>query len=312
MNIRCPLGHVLELDDADAEAQVACPVCDAVFEAPPLPMAMPVALPVGELVDPRQGMMSLREVDTAAIVSRLQPHFSALGRVRLGIGFHLAKIYATLIGITVLTISMVVVVGTMIQAQGQGPPRRGQMARVDIERVVSESPTLVVMFLAVAVVPPILGIIGSWLCTGVPRESGASGPIATALIADKLHIALALVAPLLAPPVRSLEPMLGVLLHLVAFVAFMNFLRNLAGFCGRGDLAERARLLLHWPYLLACGGVILFVLTLVIAAINPIGIALLAAVVLGVGFGFFMWLVRYILLLHELRAVLLPASEYLP
>ena len=57
------------------------------------------------------------------------------------------------------------------------------------------------------------------------------------------------------------------------------------------------------------GGAVLFVISLVIVALNPVAVILLAVVVLGIGFGIFLWLVRYVMLLHQLRAVLRPARE---
>jgi hypothetical protein len=313
MNIRCPNGHVLEVDDAHAGLRALCPLCSALMEIPAWPTAIPVALPVAsplataaenDFEDDEQ----LDQPEEATIAARLAPHAEALGRVRLGLSFHLAKIYTTIIGTLVVLVAIFFYVATNAQALGNQPmvrPGRG----IDLEKIVGESALLMVLMLTAAVVPPVLGIIGSWLCTRVPKESGAAGPITTSLLVDKLHILLALSSPFLGAKMRSYETMLGALLHLIAFVAFMNFLRNLAIYCGRMELARQARTLLHWPYLLAGGGAVLFVISLVIVAINPVAVILLAVVVLGIGFGIFMWLVRYLLLLHQLRAVLRPARE---
>jgi hypothetical protein len=268
----------------------------------------PLALSAGEGVSLPADELPELQSDRRQLADRLAAHAEALSRVRLGLSFHLAKVYATIIGSLLVFLAIVVSLGAKVQAGG-GPPPGRRIRPFDLERLVADSELMLALLLAAAVVPPVLGIIGSWLCTRVPKESGASGPIATSLLVDKLHILLAISSPFLSPEVRSWETAVGGMLHLIAFVAFMNFLRNLAIFCGRTELAQQARTLLVWPYLLAGGGVVLLVISAVIAAVNPVAVVLLAVVVLGIGFGVFLWLVRYLLLLHQLRAVLQPGQE---
>lgn len=322
MFIRCPNGHVLQVDDAHAGHKALCPLCSTLMQ---IPAETEIGAASGGEPLPRMNDASIRslpkETDSfpeeeladfspegQRLAERLAAHAEALSRVRLGLSFHLAKVYATIIGTVLVFLAIVVSLGAKAQAGG-GPPFGRRARPFDLERLVEDSQLMLALLLAVAVVPPVLGIIGSWLCTRVPKESGASGPIATSLLVDKLHILLALSSPFLSPEIRSWETAVGGMLHLIAFVAFMNFLRNLAIFCGRMELAQQARTLLVWPYLLAGGGVVLLVISAVIAAINPMAVVLLAVVVLGIGFGIFLWLVRYLLLLHQLRAVLQPGQE---
>lgn len=321
MLIRCPNGHVLEVDDAHAGHKALCPLCSTVMQLPagyevgvsdsdsPRPRATyaPVTLSADEADSFPGDEHPELKLDRRHLADRLAAHAEALSRVRLGLSFHLAKVYATIIGTFLVFLAIVVSLGAKAQAGG-GPPLGRRMRPFDFERLVADSELTLALLLTAAVVPPVLGIIGSWLCTRVPKESGASGPIATSLLVDKLHILLALSSPFLSPEVRSWETAVGGMLHLIAFVAFMNFLRNLAIFCGRMELAHQARTLLVWPYLLAGGGTVLLVISAVIAAVNPAAVVLLAVVVLGIGFGVFLWLIRYLLLLHQLRAVLAPGQ----
>jgi hypothetical protein len=131
---------------------------------------------------------------------------------------------------------------------------------------------LTAAFLATAVGSGLLSFVGKLVCLSSSEPARGRGAISIAVACDILGVLLAVVAVVLGlPPVLYLmQPILS----LVGFVSFMIYLRELARYLGRPDLARAATVLLQ----LGIGSVVLIVLGVCTAFIFPlVGLGLIAA-----------------------------------
>jgi hypothetical protein len=134
----------------------------------------------------------------------------------------------------------------------------------------------------------VLNIVGSIFCLSTPPETGAQGLIYTSVGAMGLGLLITVgswIALLTQTPFPQGLSGLQQLLNLVAGITFMLFLRKLALFIGRMDLAGKAKSILIW----CCICIGLFIASLVLM-IGSAGAAFLqggerAVENAGTGFG---------------------------
>ena len=140
---------------------------------------------------------------------------------------------------------------------------------------------LLLLFPAIVVASSLLSMIGRILCLSVPKEVGASGLIYTAVALDVSSL-FAAVSRMI-PGLPNFSGFTG-LLSLAAMVFFLIFLKKLAVFINDSESAARASSLLNLGIGLVVVMVAMIVLPLVSLQAFALGPALLAFVLMVVGF----------------------------
>jgi hypothetical protein len=134
---------------------------------------------------------------------------------------------------------------------------------------------------ALLVASSLLSMIGRILCLSVPKEVGAMGLIYAAVVCDVSSL-FAAVSPMI-PGLPNFSGFSG-LLSLAAMVFFLIFLKKLAVFINDSESAARASSLLNLGIGLVVVMVAMIVLPLVSLQAFALGPALLAFVLMVVGF----------------------------
>jgi hypothetical protein len=148
-----------------------------------------------------------------------------LGLVRLGLGFHLARL-----GLLLLSLLLALALGFLaarFPRPGEGPGFGG---------------VLVSLALLIAVgLHVVLGLVGSILCAWAPLGAGVRAVLIVSLVLDLAAIPAGATLFLL-----DLPPSLAGLLGLPSWALFLVFLHNLANYLDRGEQAREAmRILMH-------------------------------------------------------------------
>ena len=144
----------------------------------------------------------------------------------------------------------------------------------------------------------LLNTIGPFFCLSVPSATGAKGLIFGSVACQLLNIAVVVTALTgIMPAIKSINSVFGGL----AAILFILFMRRLAVFIGRGDLASEAT-----RTLLAAAIVVLLVVvsTIMFSIASPFGVVLMFAAGLTALVGF----VMYANLLNALRKALTPGE----
>ncbi len=131
-----------------------------------------------------------------------------------------------------------------------------------------------IMILVASIVSWILNIVGSLFCLATPEESGAQGMIyaSVAAMGINLLITIAMWLKLMPHGANNIQ----YLLSLISGVTFLVFLRRLALFIGRQDLAARARSILAW-----CIGLFIALVAALAIMVGSAGWAVLDAAARG-------------------------------
>ena len=140
---------------------------------------------------------------------------------------------------------------------------------------------LLLLFPALLVASSLLSMIGRILCLSVPKEVGASGLIYAAVALDVSSL-FAAVSRMI-PGLPNFSGFTG-LLSVAAMVFFLIFLKKLAVFINDSESAARASSLLNLGIGLVVVMVAMIVLPLVSLQAFALGPALLAFVLMVVGF----------------------------
>ena len=140
---------------------------------------------------------------------------------------------------------------------------------------------LLLLFPALLVASSLLSMIGRILCLSVPKEVGAMGLIYAAVGCDVSSL-FAAVSPMI-PGLPNLSLFSG-LLSVAAIVLFLIFLKKLAVFINDSESAARASSLLNVGIGLVVVMVAMIVLPLLSLHAFALGPALLAFVLMVVGF----------------------------
>ena len=140
---------------------------------------------------------------------------------------------------------------------------------------------LLLLFPALLVASSLLSMIGRILCLSVPKEVGASGLIYAAVALDVSSL-FAAVSRMI-PGLPNFSGFTG-LLSVAAMVFFLIFLKKLAVFINDSESAARASSLLNLGIGLVIVMVAMIVLPLVSLQAFALGPALLAFVLMVVGF----------------------------
>lgn len=157
-----------------------------------------------------------------------------------------------------------------------------------------------IVLLGGVIVGTVVGLVGRFLCLSVPEATGAKGFIYGAVGCDIAALAFSL-TPLVYEAAAGYESASNIL-SLIGAILFVMFMKRVAGFIRRPDLAARAQSLITL-------GVTVFVLALLTAVlgmiIGPLVLVLMLAVI---GIGIFMFF-RYVALLRGLRAAILAGTD---
>jgi hypothetical protein len=161
-----------------------------------------------------------------------------------------------------------------------------------------QDPRVFLPTLITAIVAAIIGLAGKLLCLSVPPSVGASAIIYTSAGIEVATVILQAARFFVALP-PSLAP-IAVMAGIVAYVLFVVFLKRLADYIGRPDLAKLAE------HVLSTGafGIVLFFGGYFVGALLDVGrtlgglMILFGAIVLLVAF------VRYARVLHGLKAAI--------
>jgi hypothetical protein len=266
--VACYNGHKLSANEEHFGTKAKCPICGAIVPVPrPSRLghqeeiageALPLVIPTGE-----------------ALVEEAGPsaEFAGMGKVRQGLGYHYARVVVYLLTIFVICIS--VAFGTI----GEFIPALHQVPAIGLAL------TVILLYLQ-----PLLGLVGSILCLTVPQESGGKGFIIASVVLDLTAIPIGTALQMADIPLLWAAP-----LGFVAWVLFMLFLRQLAGFLHRTVEEGAARELLTDGLLLLIPPLLIVLLIYVqgLTAIRPLYFVLTVAL-------FFAWLVQGIKFLFAL------------
>jgi hypothetical protein len=131
LRVRCPQGHLLEVELAHAGKQVQCPLCNVIMRIPDLPSAKagtttgsPAPLHRDLQKDQVEYQGDFEEEDKPQ--KKFRPNKAGLKPVRLGLNYHIAQLYVLVLGAIFLGILGGVVAanspdGGMRRAAGEQP-----------------------------------------------------------------------------------------------------------------------------------------------------------------------------------------------
>ena len=245
--VRCPACGQMALPlqtrclNCNARLNEVVPVetaaSDAVHAAPPVPPPITYTvcpgcgkeLSVGAVLCIECGydLRTGRKRDTVHALAEEQPgrcHESlpvGLGKVRLGLGFHYARLVLTLAAILVM----------------MGLTCYEAMARPEADDPVQILGGLAAVGVALLAVG--LGIVGSTLCLWVGRASGARAFIFVSLLLDVLILPLFVYLQ-----IAALSVLIGWVIAFASWVLFMVFLRRLAVYIDRPGEANELMVLI--------------------------------------------------------------------
>lgn len=312
MQIQCPQGHLLEVPEAHAGKKVQCPACQTIMVVPFPPAGRPR---MAELVDePRRASRDddrsrrggryddepeeeVDEFDDERAARR-----EGLLKVRTGLGFHLAKVYVAIIGAILLVVLGFVMAGQLAN-QAQGNPRGFGGAA----QVLGKAMPLIVLGVIYRLLVSGLGFVGSIFCLAAPARSGAKGFIIAAIVCDVVALLIGLGVEFMQPGQTETAAMgwAAILVSVAGFFCFFQFLRKIAEFKKKRWLADQTSSVMWFAVIIVVsaivGGIVAAVL---VAAAGPVGGLLLAILFIGVIIAGLIWLIRYVRLLSDFRAVL--------
>jgi hypothetical protein len=173
------------------------------------------------------------------------------------------------------------------------------------------------------VVAGIMNIVGTLMCTATPEESGAKGMIyaSVAAMALAVLISIGIAVGLASKQVAVVE----YLANIISGITFLVFMKRLAMFIGRIDLAAKAQSILNW-----CIGLFVAMIAVMVFTVSTVGVAFFRAAAggqdarlgdaaAGAGLGFIMMAViaiaalitfiRYANLLTYLRKAILSGGQ---
>jgi hypothetical protein len=149
--------------------------------------------------------------------ARQRQHRTSLAVVRVGLGFHQARMLLYLLG----GVLLVLVTAFSAPTKGQQP-----------------GPLFLLLFFAalgLLGLQMVLGMVGSVLCFSVPAEARARGYIVASFLLDVAAIPLGVFIG-----VAGLPPLVGAPLGVFGWVLFMLFMRNLADYLDLRDSTREA------------------------------------------------------------------------
>jgi hypothetical protein len=234
IHTQCPNGHALTTGDGQAGKTIQCPRCQAVVAVPALLTVPPGATPPTAAVESDD--YQVIEPAPASSDVKVRPVAGPLRWVQLGLGFHYAKLLTILIGIFLAMVGLILAAFTDMNVVGIG-------ARL----------VVIAAWAVVALVAPVLGLVGSVLCCRVPRRTRGRPLIVTALALETAALAVPILLLVLGDGAAALRAdgagrhvatvalgQLAPVCTLVGFVLFMLFLRRLASFLNQPGAADEA------------------------------------------------------------------------
>ena len=263
----------------------------------------------------------------------------ALRTTRTGISFHRAGVLVFIFGLIGLVVGTVFLfiahVKPVVEKQfqrdqaafqaGQGPgpmvmgqrrpPRGGPPqrqfaldadleleAKEEVEKAVKEAGLLLAVHGGIVA---ILGLIGSWCLLAVPRTARATGLIGLSLLMDVLHLGASYSNEHFFGGRNLIVALISFSTFVFAFVLFMMFLHRLGMFLGRTELARQATHHLRmWSRLLSSSFLGL-VAVLILTGFQPaLGFLILVLGILLLVVLWFLWVLRYVRLLSEMRVAI--------
>jgi len=292
LRVRCPQGHLLEVELAHAGKQVQCPMCQTIMRIPDLPRARPVAAASSPAPLPQKSQESEdagEEEFEKKPKAKKSGTKAGLAKVRVGVTYQIAQLYVKVIGSILLTILVAVMAfnnaAAVIKAQGQ------------VDQVPDFG--MVAFFGSIlSLTSLILGILCCVYILGLPERTRAKW-LAIAYVG--LEVA-GFVCGMIVYLVPGLGLVLGLLqsfLGIASQVCFILLLKRLCEFLKRWGLAAQATSLLAMLGAIAMGYLILFLSRFVpvLAILGLVGGLIL--LVMGLWF-----LIRYLKLLHAVRDAL--------
>jgi hypothetical protein len=234
IHTQCPNGHALTTGDAQAGKTIQCPRCQAVVAVPALLTVPPGATPPTAAAETDE--YQVIEPAPAPPDVKVRPMAGPLRWVRLGLGFHYAKLLTILIGILLAMVGLILAAFTDMNVVGIG-------ARL----------VVIAAWLDVSFGAPVLGLVGSLLCCRVPCQTRGRPLIVTALALETAALAVPILLLVVGDGAAALRAdgagtnartvalgQVAPVCTLVGFVLFMLFLRRLAFFLEAPGAAEEA------------------------------------------------------------------------
>jgi hypothetical protein len=281
ITVECPNGHRMTLADKLAGKRHRCPLCLAYVDVPvPDPEAPPD--------EAAEAAEAAREREAARYRRRLE-------RVNAGLTFHYGRIVVLLLS---LLGSMWILIG-----------------RPFLPDVVLEG-SVVGVSVAVLVLAPLFGLIGSVLCLKAPAEVRGRGLILWALVLDLAPFFLAYFA--LAGDLDAIERYLilvaGGASNLCGWACFIGFLHRLAEYLEQPYAAREAyRILIKgiflWVLPPLLGWALVGVYFLMLEAWNSIMLSIYLPLALGVAVLDLVLFIVFILFLFQQLALISSLRE---
>lgn len=325
MHIQCPNGHVLAVPETHAGKKVQCPACQTVMLVPVPPAAAP---PVAQLIEEGPARRARRDDDyddrprgrrdddryadeedeyadprDSKIAER-----ERLRKVRLGIGFHLAKVYVGVIG-TILLFALGFIFARQIANPRPGIPRD----MLGGAAIAGKAMPIIILGVIFNLTVAGLGIAGSALCLFAPRRVGATGAIIVSLVLEVAVLVMSIASSFLTlgPAATSILGWAILLSWTAGFVCFFLYLKQVALFKKKRWLADNTSGVMWFAIILTfsgfVGGIVMTAVFMLVGGGGggaDVGAVLFAVLVICLIIAGLIWLVRYVRLLHDFRNVL--------
>ncbi|HYV36519.1 MAG TPA: hypothetical protein VE988_12480 [Gemmataceae bacterium] len=321
--IRCPNGHVLQIEEAHLGQQIRCPLCQIVMlvDAPAQPTVLPPPLPnnpveVTDVEVVNESGVS-RERDSRPRKKKdAVPKHQRMFLTRIGLTFHYAKILCFLASMLTLTFA-VFLAFFAVQAPSQGAA------------VVSR--IFAMLYFILFAMAPVLGVAGSLLCAWVPRKTGGKELIIISFALDAAGLviyggcqmisiaasmasgakAAARTGPAAVMGNMAIAGSIGALLMmLVAWILFLMFLKAIFRYYEDDNMIEETQSLLHFSVSVVVGTPFYFAIGIILAAVIGFKTHLIVGGLIVVGL-VVAWIIKVANMLLRLMAVISGARSYL-
>jgi hypothetical protein len=232
-----------------------------------------------------------------------------LDTVNIGLGFHYARMVVILFGL--LGMIVLLFAAAAAGARAAGAAKAGRPADPDVAGLVIVVVLALCVTIALNFVAPLLGLVGSILCSFAPAQSGAKGFIIASLVLDLLSLPVAIVLQFvnLIPAFKGIAVLGAIPAFLMGFIAwamFMLFLKQLCSYLSEDAMANEAMAIMMRGLLILCVAPVLVIGLVVVVGVFmccgliPTGLLLFYSV-----YYFFEFLRRQLDLIGSMRQVIL-------
>lgn len=299
LRVRCPQGHLLEVEVAHAGKQVQCPICKVVMSIPELPRARTVTAsspPAASRSKFQEEEDNTEEdLEEEERPKKLGNTKAGLRNVRTGLNYHIAQLYVSGIGSVLLVIFAIValVIGMNAVFNGQALPANQARAVAAVQEDPGGLRYVPILAGIIVLASAVLSIICCVYLLAIPEKTRAKN-LAIIYVAFGLSAALIGVVIFFLDSNSGFTKVLKLVegfFVMVSYVCLMLLLKRLCFFLKKSKLAARVNGLFALMGVIVAGYFLIF-----LGSVAALGLLSLLGVctIVAVGIWYFIAYLRFL------------------